>query len=437
VKPVRKQHSERGLAMVTSLMVLSFLTVIGAAMLASTNVDVRITDNYRTNTQLLFLAEAGFEAAREQLRVDVEAKIKASSADSIETLEDGITAVFQDYDGADGVFSTSIDPAALAASDDVAYRTGTIAASGDTIGTYTAYIRNDPVDGGASNTDSNKVITILSIGTIGNFTKIVEIDVKKGEFPDVPSAVTLNGDVPPSGFQTPTSNNFDVFGDDAAGIEPAVNAVGVIGLGTSGVNVEDAISAGADYSDSYCGENEPPVAGSCAGGPDIDDVSGELGGQLLTAAGLLTLIDSMESAATHTTCPNTSAWGSSASPRVTVVRGDCNVPNNVDGWGLLVVNGALDMGGNGSWNGLIIVVDDTVCNPNGAGGTPHYAASVAGTAQINGGIFVASVIAGQLDDACLNFNGGGGSNGGVQYNSETVRNAFAGLPFFPVAWREY
>ncbi len=70
-------RSDRGMALITTLLILSFLTILGAGMLTSTTVDTRISDNYRANMQLLFLAEAGLEAGRESLRNLVEAKINA------------------------------------------------------------------------------------------------------------------------------------------------------------------------------------------------------------------------------------------------------------------------------------------------------------------------------------------------------------------------
>ncbi len=49
-------------------MLLSFLAVLGGALLTSMTIDVRIGDNYKTHTQALYLAEAGIELARENIR---------------------------------------------------------------------------------------------------------------------------------------------------------------------------------------------------------------------------------------------------------------------------------------------------------------------------------------------------------------------------------
>ena len=59
---------ERGIALLTSMMILIFLTLAGGALISSTRVDVQVATNYRTGVRSLFLAEAGIEAGRQQLR---------------------------------------------------------------------------------------------------------------------------------------------------------------------------------------------------------------------------------------------------------------------------------------------------------------------------------------------------------------------------------
>lgn len=62
-------QSNRGAALILSLLILSFLAVLGGALLTTTAIDIRIGDNYRTNLLALHLAESGIEEARERLRV--------------------------------------------------------------------------------------------------------------------------------------------------------------------------------------------------------------------------------------------------------------------------------------------------------------------------------------------------------------------------------
>src|SRR5437016_13969256 len=61
--------SQRGVALILALMVLAFLTVLGGALLTTTTIDVRISDNFETGIQSFYAAETGIEQAREFLRM--------------------------------------------------------------------------------------------------------------------------------------------------------------------------------------------------------------------------------------------------------------------------------------------------------------------------------------------------------------------------------
>jgi hypothetical protein len=50
------------------LLVLSFLTILGGALLTTSTIDIWISDNYKTSAENLYLAEAGVDHAREILR---------------------------------------------------------------------------------------------------------------------------------------------------------------------------------------------------------------------------------------------------------------------------------------------------------------------------------------------------------------------------------
>lgn len=431
-------QSQKGMALITALMLLSFLTIVGAALLSSTTVDMRIGMNYRTNAQLLFVAEAGIEAARESLRSAVETKINASAVDAIDTLPEGITEVLKDFDGTDTAFSSSVDVdtlLALTAAVEPRYADAVAVTSGaTTIGTYTVFVRNDAADGVTSTTDTNEVVTLVSIAVIDNSEMLIEVDVRKGRFPDVPSALTLDGSVPNNAFGPGSSNGFAVAGNDAAG-GPSVNGVGVIDA-MSDTAVSNDITTNPDRSKAYCGSgttfSEPCDTGGSTG-PDVENISGDLDPVMTTVDGLNSIVEAIESNATSTTCPSSDV-GSVSSPVVIVVTGDCSIGGNTTGWGLLVVNGALTMGGNTEWNGLVIVVDPAECDTTPAQG-PHYAVTLAGGTQINGGLFIASTYNDSLNDVCINMNGGG--TGGIAFDSEKIRNASQGMPFTPIAIRHH
>ena len=59
---------ERGVALILALLVLSFLAILGGALLTTSTIDIWISDNYKTSTQNLYIAEAGIDYGRELLR---------------------------------------------------------------------------------------------------------------------------------------------------------------------------------------------------------------------------------------------------------------------------------------------------------------------------------------------------------------------------------
>ena len=421
----QRPNTESGLALITALLILSFLTILGSALLSSTTVDVRIADNYRTNTQLLFLAEAGIEAAREQLRTSA----NALSADLV-------TAA-----GADGNLSTSVELDTLVAADDIPLiptDAGLIGtgetlndASGDTVGTYHVFMRNDPVDGESSTTDTNDVVTLVSIGEIGNASKTIEVVVKRGSFPPIPAALTLNGAVDPA-FDSGNAGNFGINGTDEANVADE-NAIGVIADGDI-AEVNEGIANNND--DNYAGVDNlnPPPA-------DVANIEGDLSPMLKTTAGLESLVSSISAAATDTYTPgfgNSTSLGDVGGAndyRVVVVNGDCDFGPG-QGYGILLVRGNLTTSGNFGWDGLILIIGQGDLLWNGGGNR-----------DISGGIFIAKTRGTPTAQDPLGpmlasrgtvkavINGGGGN--GIRYNTTAIQSANGSFPYAPIAVREF
>ena len=414
--------SERGMALLTALLIMSFLTILGGALLSSTTVGVRIADNYRTRTQLIFLAEAGIEAGREALRV------------SANDLDDDLATAA----GADGVLATTLDLATLLAGDDLPLLPSDVGlratgetlndASGEPVGTYHVFVRNDVSDGETSTTDTNDVATLVSIARIGDTTKTIETVVLKGTFPPIPAALTLNGGV--GLFDAANSNLFQIDGNDQAGSGNDENAIGVITAGDDTM-VTDAIPD--NRADNYTGDG---------GEPDVADVSGELAGLLTTTTGLESIVASVSASATTSYYP---AWngetsistdiGAANDHQVTVVHGDLDF-GPADGYGILLVRGSLTVSGNFSWTGLILIIGQGELHWNGGG-----------NGVVTGGIFLAktrdtpyngNAVGDQLadrGDVIADFNGGGGN--GILYNTTAISDANASFPYAPISIREY
>jgi len=164
VLPGATVEHDRGVALILALLVLSFLTVIGSAFLTASTIDIWISENYKSATQTLYVAEAGIDHGRELLRTSPYAPtdLLASSA------------------GPDRVLSTSTDSVALPLSDDKPF----IPPQKLPAGNYTVWLRNDASDGLETLTDTNEVLTLVSLGRVGMSQKLIEAVVQKGRFPE-------------------------------------------------------------------------------------------------------------------------------------------------------------------------------------------------------------------------------------------------------------
>jgi len=159
----------RGVALILALLVLSFLTILGSALLTTSTIDIWISDNYKTATQSLYLAEAGIDDARELIR------------QSRRPLTDLLTA------------SAGPDLLLLTGDDGPLISKRPLGSGG---GSYEVWLRNDNADGPSSLTDRNGIVTLISIGTIGSARKTMEVTIRKGGFPDTdsdPRLRTVNG----------------------------------------------------------------------------------------------------------------------------------------------------------------------------------------------------------------------------------------------------
>ena len=238
--------SDSGVALILALLVLSFLTIIGTALLSTTAIDIWIGDNYKSATQNLYVAEAGIEQGREVLR----------SSPSTPT------QLLTQAAGTDGVLVTSTDLAALLASDDQPLiPTNPLLrsngeplkdSSGNVIGRYYVWLRNDSVDGVTHLADSNGVLTLLAIGQIGSNRKVVEALVQKGRFPDLPGTdiftdprlTTVAG--LESLVASITKNADDVY-NPLAGVQAITNYGSIAGYRIAVVNGDAALGPGSGF----------------------------------------------------------------------------------------------------------------------------------------------------------------------------------------------
>jgi len=293
-------ENNRGVALILALLVLSFLTVLGGALLTTSTIDIWISDNYKTATQALYLAEAGIDDGRELLR---------RSGQTVSQL----LAVAA---GPDGRLSTADDRPL-------------IAFQPLNSGRYEVWLRNDNADGVTSLVDSNEVVTLISIASARISSKTIEVTIKKGKFPETPADPHLS---------------------TVSGLEALAGSIG------------------RNAMDSYA--------------------TASLGNV-----------------------------GNPANYRVVVVNGHAELGPGA-GYGLLLVRGELNVIGNITWNGLIVVIGQGVIRWNAP-------------AIVNGGVFVARTQA--ANGTLLSLPQG------VSFSvtdANQLRAANRSFPYSPIAVRE-
>ncbi|HET9217483.1 MAG TPA: pilus assembly PilX N-terminal domain-containing protein [Terriglobia bacterium] len=140
---VVKRDGEFGIGLILALMILAVLSMLIGAMLTAATVEMWIGNNFRTESRLVYLTEAGIEDGRDMIRLD---SVEPSPMPFIErTLRD---------------------------------------TSGRPAGNYAVtLVRSSP-------------LTLRSAGEIGSARKTIEVRLKKSGFPALSQAITLNEDVP-------------------------------------------------------------------------------------------------------------------------------------------------------------------------------------------------------------------------------------------------
>jgi Tfp pilus assembly protein PilX len=150
----------RGVALILALLVLSFLSVLGGALLTTSTIDIWISDNYKTATQSLYLAEAGMDHGRELIRTSPRSTSELLAAAA----------------GMDLQLGTADDQPLIARR--------TVESSP---GFYEVWLRNDNADGAGAWLDSNETVTLISISEVGSSRKTIEATIRRGGFPETPA----------------------------------------------------------------------------------------------------------------------------------------------------------------------------------------------------------------------------------------------------------
>ena len=364
--------SERGFLLIAALTLLSALTLVGATAYILSSTDIKIGANFRNNQMVLQLAMAGAERAREILR-----QANAGSTNTASFSEELAALV--------GANSTLNNP--LSTTDDVVYASGTM-----NNGSYTVYVTNDTLDanGWLSTTDSNKRALITSIATGPNNSRaIVQTVVEVFPMVSSPATIYTKGDIGGNG------NALTIDGNDAC---------------NGGTNLRPGYAMGI-----YNPSGTPTLSGNPAEvlpGGNLDlDIAGMV--SQLKGSANYTLTEDINNATYGSETSYKTVYSNTSSP--------ANVSgltlNGVTGWGILIVDGDLTLGGGFTWNGIILATGSVTLN---GGGGPN-AINIQG--QVLSGTST-------ITDVTLN-----GSNT-ITYNSCYVKKATGQAPLNVLSWKQ-
>jgi Tfp pilus assembly protein PilX len=422
-RPVHKSPgSERGIVLPVVLILIAVVAVMGSAAVVMTRADIKTTSNYKNSQEAFFIAQAGTEHARAVLGI-----MNAASADKT-SFSDELASVVGGNGTLDGHAGTTDDAA--------------IANTAFGPGSYTVYLTNDSLDGTSNQTDTNKRVTLTSIGRGPNGSEaIIELTVSTFQLFPPPAAITLLG--PGASFSGGSSTAKQLHGDDQCGTDPLGTTRPVLAMSDAADVSAVQNSVNSTKPKTYYAKNEIGATVTAAERPDLISaaipsstllsIQTAYGIDLLSATELNGFVEYLkkvgDTVASGGASSNTVNIGTPANPKVVVVTGNFSLNGN--GAGILVVTGELVFNGTIDYEGLILVIGQGSMRRSGAGnGTLSGAIVVANTLGPDG-------VAGTSDDVLgppkFDTSGAGYSN--VNYCSTAINQALSVIIPRPVAFK--
>lgn len=430
--------AQRGSAFIMAIVILSLLVTAGVALLFLADSDTRMNQANVRDKRTFYIAEAGLEDARERLRAAA-----AASASPLTFNYELVNAA-----GPDGVIN--FNAATLAATYDASGNVTGFTGYGDdrplsnpnptSFGgaLYAAFLTNDVLDGETNQTDTNQRAMITSIGAGPNRAiKVVQAVVEKLTVPTPPAMITLIGPPatsPATIYDDGSSASKKMTGNDCAG------AAGFTGVPGSHVPVVGTFGAAATAQAQASANSGVYTSGVETGSTTVHDVTGTASGLWQDCSYLHDLAQSIRQSAdkvcTSASPCNGSYWTSTTNNSVTFVDGDLNL---TAGKGLIWVTGTMSVGGNNSFEGMILVIGTGQLTRTGGGSGHSYGAIVVADIAGPDGIF------GNVDDCTGGAAGfqppsytiSGAGNHDHVYCSQAINVSMGRLPARVTQFRQY
>ena len=348
-------ENQKGIALISVLLILFSLTVIGIVAVNSANIETLITTNNKVSKQAFFLAEAGGQEAKETLRHQI--------IDLASTLDDQINLV----KGPDGILETA---------DDLPFISKTLGA-----GSYNVKLteRSGP----------NVTLTSTGSGPLNSRAVVklmVRVDTTPGSSPQTTTTTTVdpafgigiltNGDLRINGSSNingGTHTNGSTRFNGSGTITGTVSAHGSIttnGTWNTGTETPNAPTVVVpSVTDTRLGQLKAAAqaSGTYHSGNYNFNGSGDLGGQVIFADGNLTLNGSIING-TIVAKGNVTINGSSqingngAIGTAIVAQGNITMNGSSDSYGAFWSNGSFVQNGSSRVIGTIVSIGDITRN---------------------------------------------------------------------------
>jgi len=398
VKAVRRSvvflNNEKGIVLVVCLLLLAVLVILGTTAVMTTTTDFKIGSNYKQNERAFYIAEAGIEEARARLSANFTPESKRISAPT----------------GDETISMTSFQG-------DLNY-TVTIKRQKEKVSPYNflywgdyngdgiSEVREKSTLSTASGKDASEIYLVTSTGIAPGAKKKIEVEMAKLPPITVTSALYVKAETTIQGTSTHVIGEDQCGGDDVPGIKTTLASSTVSNTGNPTVS--------GSTSETW----------SVVGGATNMDVKG--------------VIDNWKSSANYSYAKVSATdtgmnWGTPTAGATLQDASSCSINNIVyyntynstadtltdiklaggtTGCGILLVDGDLEMHGNLSWYGIILV-----------SGSVTY--SGGGDKNITG-----AVIAGGSVDADLV-----GGNANIVYCSTAISNQSVNQPLHRLSWK--
>ena len=394
------KKNERGAALLTVLMLSTLLLGAGGTLLLVSTMSGRTAIDATAEMQAYYGAEAGLQATLDVLRGNV-APVSGMASGSKISFRNAVTLSISNLPTdtsssarLSGWLGYNYTPTGSTVADRVTLTPSYAAISGIAYSVVVTDPDNTPV---ANGEPSRVLLRVTGYGPKGAVKKL-ELVVKRTNFDYDPVATIMmrsSDDGTPITFTTGESAAREYSGHDNGG------GTGILPAFGSNTAADKVI----EESEATKNAVEDPIAANIANSAlpswlqSASQARAFLRIQKANAKSQNRYFNSFSGNA-----------GSTASPQFTYVDGNATLDG---GAGLLIVTGELELNGNPSFQGLILVLGDGKLHRNGGGNGDIYGAITVAKFDKNGtGGFLAP-----------SFTTNGGGNATIQYDSVAVRKA--------------